>query len=228
MRENNYFNNYNADNSDRKAIMYIFVFSIAIILSVTFLFLNIKRVNNHHTYLLESNTRLLEQTKMCMVENSVYQRMVLNYAIICPSDTNEYKEMNLILINSSREYEGAFGQLVEFSKSDKESAVNIQLLEDVRMKRKTYIETADEFIRLVKEGKTNELPGFLMDDLRPKYEALQNIHQLVSKQINTNIIDSNRQSVERSNYVAFAMLLIGLSPFIFFGFKMLFGRLMYR
>lgn len=224
MPENNYFNNYNADKGDKRIILYVLVFSTAIIVSISLLFYNTKRINAHYAHLIETNTTLLELSNSCVIQNSVYQRMLLNNVVV--QDSCELKKLSPLFASASNEYDNSFRKLSAFSKEN--SIISSELLAEIRNKRKEYLKAGDEFMSLIKAGDEKATSAHLLSTLRPRYDELKMLFQQVSKQVNQHIIESSNNTNRQSTLMAFFMLLVGLSPFLFIILRLLATKLIYR
>lgn len=208
----------NFDQSDLKTICVLIAFGLLVVIAIAMLFWNNKRVERSFNNSIIKNTEIINETKTCLTESSVAQRMLLNLAIV--DDLNEREILLKEWTLACQKNENSFSNLkLAFSKS---TSADIQLIDKIRSSKESYLKSSTEFIGLTNEGNRKKISAFLLKNLKPKYELYQANQKTLFDKSNTELLHNSEVITTKSNTIAWLMLIIGLFPFAFIAFKIVY------
>jgi nitrate reductase NapE component len=205
----------NFDRSDLKMICVLIAFGFLVITAIAMLFWNNRRVEHLFNSSIIKNTEIINETKICLTESSVAQRMLLNLAIV-----DDLKERNSLKNEwgvACKKNDDSF--VILKSHYSKCSSNHIQLIEMATLNKESYFKSSSEFIALTNEGNRKNISDFLLKTLRPKYELYQANQKAIFEKANLELLHKSEVITTKSNSIAWLMLIIGLFPFAFMAFK---------
>jgi hypothetical protein len=213
-----YLSEYPSFDKDDKKLTRVFIFFIFVILISQLLqFINNRLVEDRYRAAEIRSQAEIQASQTCLSENSVFQRMLLNLALI----KDEQERVSIQQRLKEAEEKNAAGMRVILAESAVSPGEYKELVNKMADRFVAYDVSSRIFLGLLKDGNDETISEFLTNDLRPKFRAYQEQHKIYLDRLSSDLAKERKMISNSSGFAAWVFLLMGLSPFIYLLHKLL-------